>query len=263
MTPESIIKQQSKKILSNGLWACTISAFLLVSTCVIICASCFELVNFLFEQVVSENNIKAFSELSLSNILFLVIGNVLCIIISLLFSVIINGYIRFFYKAAKGQQPKISEVFHYFMSGKEFFFALNMNLRIILYNLGWALLFFLPTIAVIAVYLIFEGVVVQAQALVVINTIASLLLLSIVNAKYFLAEPLHVENGELSARQCLSKSKEIMKNNASKIIKLTFSFTPQLLLCLLLLPMLYVLPLLTTAQCVSSKWILESQNGEE
>lgn len=263
MTPESIIKQQSKKILSNELWARTVAAFVLVSTCLIICISCFELVNYLFEQLVYENDITTFSSLSLNDVLFLVIGNVLCIIISLFFSVIINGYMRFFYKAAKGQQPQISEVFHYFTSGKEFFFALNLNLRIILYNLGWALLFFLPTIAVIAVYLIFKGVVVQAQALVAINAVASLLLLSIVNAKYFLAEPLHVENSELSARQCLSESKRIMKNNSSKIIKLTFSFTPQFLLCLLLMPALYVFPLLATAQCVSSKWILESQKGEE
>ena len=49
-----------------------------------------------------------------------------------------------------------------------------------------------------------------------------------------------------------------MKNRTGSAAKLIFSFTPWILLCLLILPMLYVIPYMTQSLCVSAKWMTKA-----
>ena len=49
-----------------------------------------------------------------------------------------------------------------------------------------------------------------------------------------------------------------MKQRTGDVAKLIFSFTPWMLLGLLVLPLLYVIPYITQSLCVSAKWLTKS-----
>ena len=76
--------------------------------------------------------------------------------------------------------------------------------------------------------------------------------------KYFTVFTVCVDNENLMPNDVFAYSKYIMKNKTGSAAKLIFSFIPWLLLCLLILPMLYVVPYMTQSLCIAAKWMTKA-----
>ena len=76
--------------------------------------------------------------------------------------------------------------------------------------------------------------------------------------RYFTVFTVSADNPDFSPKQVFQYNKYIMKNRTGSAAKLIFSFTPWILLCLLILPMLYVIPYMTQSLCVSAKWMTKA-----
>ena len=154
----------------------------------------------------------------------------------------------------------MKDVFFYFGSGR-YIEALGLNVRFILRMLLPTLILFSPLIA--------YGIIGSAFApdftktviyydfyfiLAVLSTITTVLY----SLRYFTVFTVSADNPDFSPKQVFQYNKYIMKNRTGSAAKLIFSFTPWILLCLLILPMLYVIPYMTQSLCVSAKWMTKA-----
>ena len=83
----------------------------------------------------------------------------------------------------------------------------------------------------------------------------SSILLIIYSLKYFLVLTMFCGDDSIEARDLFRMSKEIMRDQKGSATKLFFSFTPWMLLCLLIIPALYVVPYMTQSLCIGAKWM--------
>ena len=178
----------------------------------------------------------------------------------ILLSPVINGYIRAYYKAAYTKRFDLNDVFYYF-DAYRYKTALKLNISYILRMLIPVLVLYIP----LFIYEItsaniggdFYGSTVYKDFfffLAVLSTITT----TLYSLKYFTVFTICVDIETLDAKQAFMYSKYIMKNKTTSAAKLIFSFTPWMLLCLLVLPMLYVIPYMTQALCISAKWMTQA-----
>lgn len=251
MSAESIIKSQARGILKQN-YVRAIMALLIICIPFAIIDGTTTVISCLVPQFVTDE--------MTSMILVYSIGYPVEVILGLLFSPIINGYIRAFYKAAYTEKIDMKDVFFYFGSG-HYIDALGLNVRLILRMLLPTLILFSPLIA--------YGIITSAFApdfaktviyydfyfiLAVLSTITTVLY----SLRYFTVFTVSADNPDFSPKQVFQYNKYIMKNRTGSAAKLIFSFTPWILLCLLILPMLYVIPYMTQSLCVSAKWMTKA-----
>ncbi|MBR2716062.1 MAG: DUF975 family protein [Ruminococcus sp.] len=81
--------------------------------------------------------------------------------------------------------------------------------------------------------------------------------------KYFLAFLLLCKDKSKPISYYFSTSKKLMKSNSKNVVKLSNSFTGWILLCITVLPALYVIPYYTQAMCICGKWLIELSGNEQ
>lgn len=210
--------------------------------------------------ILSFSLLEAIKDEQLLGTLVYGIGYPLEIVMFFLFSPVINGYIRAFYKAAYSNVIDLRDVYFYFGGGR-YGRTLSLNIRYILRMLLPLLLCYLPLIIfeIIASRLgdDFMGSVLYNN-LRFILTVLSTLIVILYAVRYYTVFTVSADNPQFSPRQVFGYNKYIMQNNTGSAAKLIFSFTPWMLLCLLILPMLYVIPYMTQSLCVSAKWMTKA-----
>ena len=197
---------------------------------------------------------------TLSTILIYSIGYTVELIAGFLLSPVINGCIRAYYKAAYTNNIELRDVFWYFSSGR-YGQALALNIRFILRMLLPTLLLYAPLIAfeIISANLSSDfGESVLYHNIYFILAVLSTLTTVLYSLRYFTVFTVSADNPQFTPKQVFAYNKYIMHNKTGSAAKLIFSFTPWLLLCLLILPMLYVIPYLTQSLCVSAKWMTKA-----
>ena len=122
MSAEAIIKSQARGILKQN-YVRAIMALLIICIPFAIIDGTTTVISCLVPQFVTDE--------MTSMILVYSIGYPVEVILGLLFSPIINGYIRAFYKAAYTEKIDMKDVFFYFGSG-HYIDALGLNVRLIL-----------------------------------------------------------------------------------------------------------------------------------
>ena len=168
------------------------------------------------------------------------------------------GYIRMLL-SEKGEY-EMSDVTYYFMSCDRYFKSIGLIFSYLLRIALPALLCFSPVIGVTVLnnYVSIEYYDIILYSLVVLSSV----LLLIYSLKYFLIIKLFCDDETQDMSFYFKTSKNIMRNHRLDVIKLTLSFTPWILLCITILPMLYVIPYMTQSLCISSKWFYElSRDG--
>ncbi|MBQ3331491.1 MAG: DUF975 family protein [Ruminococcus sp.] len=249
MSAEAIIKQQARSILKTN-FPRAIIALLIVLLPYSIIDGTTTAISFTVPLFVSDE--------SLAEILVYSIGYPVEIIMGFLYSPVINGYIRAFYRAAYNSTIDLRDVFFCFSRG-QYGKTLRLNLNLILRMLLPALLFYAPLIIyeIISVNITandFYGSVLYHNfyfILSVLSTAATVLY----STRYFTVFTVSADNPQFTPKQTFAYNKYIMQNKTGSAAKLIFSFTPWMLLCLLVLPMLYVIPYMTQSLCVSRKWM--------
>lgn len=248
MAAEAIVKSQARGILKHNFVRAIIALAIICVPYYIIDGTT-TVISCLVPQFVSDE--------TLCMIIVYSIGYPVEVIMGFLFSPILNGYIRAFYKAAYSETIDLKDVFFYFRSG-HYGNALSLNIRVVIRMIIPVLIFYAPLIAyeIIASNLAkdFYGTVFYTDfyfILAVLSTVST----TLYSLRYFTVFTVSADNPEFTPKQVFQYNQYIMKHRTGSAAKLVFSFTPWMLLCLLILPMLYVIPYMTMSLCVSAKWM--------
>ena len=190
-------------------------------------------------------------------ILIISIGTALSLTGGILASPFINGFVRVFYRNSFTRDMELNDLFYYFEKGR-YSRTLTLNVSFLLRMLIPAALAYLPVFIYAYVCLYAGGMFITTVLYMdfyVILIILSTIILTLYALRYFTVLTLYVENGDLSNRELFRASKYIMRSQSLSAAKLIFSYTPWMLLCFTVLPILYVVPYMTQGLCIGAKWM--------
>lgn len=250
MSAEKIVRTQARSTLKeNGLVKALIGLGMLATFYMII-----EGVAFTETYIV---NVFKLSD-TLEFIVSVGIRSITTLLVILLCPAVL-GYLKMMYTDKK--EYEMSEVVYYFSKFRLYSRSVAFIFSYILRMFLPALLFFLPVFILIG--LNFYTKVPAFEVLLWILCILSTVGLVVYSLKYFVSIKLFCDE-DLSVKECFKTSKKMMDGNSKNVIRLFLSFTPWILLCITVLPLLYVVPYITQAMCISGKWIIElSRNDNE
>lgn len=251
MSAEAIIKSQARSILKQNFVKAIIALLILLLPYYIIDGA---------TTVLSYTVMDLVSDESLAGTLIYSIGYPVEITAFFLFSPVINGYIRAFYRASYSNCIDLSDVFYCFSRGR-YGKALRLNLSVFLRMLLPLMLLYAPLIIYEIVAFNIEGDFYGSVLyhnfyflFSVLSTTAAVLY----SLRYYTVFTVSADNPQFSTKQVFAYNKYIMQYRTASAAKLIFSFVPWMLLCLLVLPMLYVIPYITMSLCVSAKWMTKA-----
>lgn len=202
-----------------------------------------------------------FLELMGNDAQFLV--SVICRSVTTLFALLLTpsilGYLKMMY--SEKDEYEMSDVVYYFTCSKRYTKAITFIFSYVMRIALPALLFFLPVIAYI-VYIDYKKATISPYILGALIVVSAILLL-FYSIKYFLSVKLFCDDDSKNYGYYFSTSKMIMRNHRWDVVKLTLSFSLWFLLCITILPMIYVIPYFVQTMCISGKWFYElSRDGQ-
>lgn len=255
LSAEAIIKAQARKILKNNFTGAVIALLILLVPYYIIDGT---------TTALSCAMMMWIPDRALAETILYISGYSFEFIAGFLFSPLINGYVRAYYRTAKNGSMDMKDVFYYFGSG-HYIDALSLNIRLFIRMLLPIVILFSPLI-IFDIFTVnytedFIGTILYNDfrfLLSVLSTTTTILY----SLRYYTVFTLSSDHPEFSPKEVFQTSKQIMKHHTGSAAKLIFSFIPWLLLCLTVLPMLYVIPYLTMSKCVSAKWMTEAAMEE-
>lgn len=181
-----------------------------------------------------------------------------------LLSPFFNGFVRVYYRNAFTGSMDLNDLFYYFEGGR-YSRTLRLNLSFLLRLALPGILIYLP----VAVFEFFSskngsfyGSVLYCDAFFLL-TVMSTVILTLYSLKYFTVFTLNIEDETLSSSELFRTSGKIMRAQTGDAAKLIFSYTPWMLLCLTILPLLYVVPYMTQGLCVGAKWMTRAAYANE
>lgn len=265
MKTERIINKQTREILANGNLPCAVGVTTVllcaVMTCIYIASLLAESLDFALESM----SITILSDLPLCfYVLF-----VLFTVVSLLFTLpLFMGGVRFCYHLAKNEDGRFSDLFHYLQKGK-YFSSIGKMLRLLCNNFWKAVVSFLPGVLILITAttaaadkenLDFYNILWYSISYAMI--IGGIFLFCFLTADKFLSLYLMIENEDLPARKALKISEYAMHGYEKSAHRIMFLYLPFLVLCLAVIPLLFVLPYIMTSYAVSAKWIIQLLSGQ-
>lgn len=255
MSAEAIIKSQARSILKPNFTKAIIALAIVLLPLYIIDGT---------TTAISFTVMGLVSDKTLAEILVYSIGYPVEIIMFFLYSPVINGYVRAFYRAAYSNDLDLRDVFFCFGSG-QYGRTLRLNLSIFLRMLIPILLFYAPLVVyeIVSVNLSgeFYGSVLYHDFYFFLSVLSTTGIV-LYSLRYYTVFTVSADNPQFTPKQVFAYNKYIMHNRTSSAAKLILSFIPWLLLCLLVLPMLYVIPYITQSLCVSAKWMTKASLEE-
>ncbi|MDF2566774.1 MAG: hypothetical protein K0R90_230 [Oscillospiraceae bacterium] len=181
------------------------------------------------------------------------------------------GIIKFFYDIIQGDQAKVCTIFKFF-SPKLFLKTIYFKINIFIRLFFWAIAINVPAIlSFMAVRFAFDSNGGYFDATILFLTLLMLglilvcgLILFYVSLRYFLADYLFIEDPGQKIHKIIKTSVVAMKQNKAEIFKLCFSFVIWYLLCLLVLPVIFVASyVLSSASIYAKKYIDDAKMQEQ
>ncbi len=171
----------------------------------------------------------------------------------------ILGYLKMMY--SENDEYEMSDVVYYFCSFKRYAKAITFVFSYVMRTAIRALVCFLPSLLYI-IYTDYKKAEISLYLLIALIVFSSVLLL-FYSIKYFLSVKLFCDDDSKNMSYYFYTSKVIMRNHRWDIVKLTLSFSLWFLLCITILPMIYVVPYFVQTMCISGKWFYElSRDGQ-
>lgn len=161
------------------------------------------------------------------------------------------GVLRWFWKISNGEEAGLQTVFYYFSSARLFFKTVFLAFLLFLSVILGALFCFVPFIMISLLtkpefYALFgAGMPIWTSGLFSLAQtfeIAGLFLFICWIARYSLFFVPLFENEQMSAVKIISESVKLTKGKLIRMVGFAFSFVGWLLLCVFLLPALFVIP---------------------
>ncbi len=148
-----------------------------------------------------------------------------------------GGYLKVWLDRSRGLDTKISTLF--FIFSKKYTAYLKTYLWMLLFTYLWSL-------ALSAAVGICIAIAVAIPALGILLMLGALLGYALIILRYTLTFYIFLDNPELRWRATLNESKRMMAGNLWRYIGLSLSFIGWLLLCLLIIPSLWIEPYMST-----------------
>lgn len=178
------------------------------------------------------------------------------------------GITTWYYGLSQGESPEVLSIFNVF-SGRSYFRALTLKIHLWGRKIIWALIYFaLPiAIGVASIWLMGHGVFYMDLNLGYAISICGLFfagLLAVMMAvlyvlhiqKYFLAE-YYVVNENCGVWEAIKKSRHASRGKRGEILLFRLSFLPLFLLCIFVIPTLYVLPYYSISSMLYARVLME------
>lgn len=251
LSPSATVRSQARLTLKGNYPAAVMGFVILILPVFIIIG---------VSSIIESFLLQAIDDDAVFGVMMILLETPIVVILSVVFSPVINGYIRMFYFAALSRKMQLSDMFYYFDSGK-YQKAILLNLSLFIRLIIPGLVCFIPRFAYDIIILCtapaFADTTLYLDFSFILTTL-SVILLVLYSLKYFVVYPLFCMNEQAEISSLFRTSKEIMRSQSHSASKLIFSFTPWMLLCLTILPMLYVVPYMTESLCIGSKWFTQA-----
>lgn len=255
MSPEKIIKAQSREKLKHGGWSKALIGLGIIAIFYMIIECIASVEYYLLDAYTFSETIEFIIKVSS--------GSIVTISVFLL-SPVILGYLRMMYTDEK--EYDASDIVYYFRGFKKYAKAVAFVFSYALRMVIPILVFFSLVFVLIAVKYFWLKDIVSEETYItslVLLIIISTVNLLIYNIRYFVSVLLFSEDDSKPLSFYFTTSKKIMSGHYNDVMKLTFSFYGWILSCIAVMPAIYVIPYMTQAYCISGKWIAElSRNGQ-
>lgn len=249
MTAGSTVVKATAKTALKANWLKIISA-----SCVLIFAY---FINFLLTSVITyvyENAVGfAFSFVM-----------TLCVLIPLFF-----GYLRFVWRLIFGADDLPIEIFYYFSSFKKYSRALKLIMILFFKSLCIGILLFLPSIlmdifATEGFYELFNlSIPLWSSGLYYFSLFLKILataILVLVMLRYYLAPFLMISDENMLPSEAIYKASILSKDSFFDILTLILTFIGWFAVCILVFPLIFVLPYFTTSLAVHTRFVIAEYN---
>lgn len=267
MNPEKTVREQAKSILRNNNWftaICVFMTFLLAQLFIIYTVSMISTaITFISEQIANglQNLSDIFSLFGPDSDNSSVGATILLITAGFVFaSPLLTGMIRYFYKLAKNGEADYSETFYYF--GKKYSRALRVNVMIF-FRIFWRVILCMLPASILFTIAYVNDMAIQLPVLAAVLNLfgaaaffGGILLSFRLSSKYFLCIFLFIEDENASSRDIVIRSVISMRKFGDSVNKLFCSLSLWIILCVLIVPMIFVLPYILLCMSVSAKWII-------
>lgn len=263
MTAEKKIKIQANKALT-GNWPAATGAVFLALCLILFITIPGDIVFIIIEELIYKlAEIFEPASLLVDNIylIYAMFVPVASFIPLFLISPLLTGVLKYFYSLAKNSDADFSEVFSYF--GKKYPRVLSLNLSVFL---RCFFRIFLPLVPYYVNHAIMDAITYSKESLAFWDIMwyavsYALLLVGIfvavaLSTKYFLSFFLFFEDESLGNREIATLSKKSMKSFGKNIFKLSLSMSPWIIICITVIPLIFVLPYILTSVSISAKWII-------
>jgi uncharacterized membrane protein len=248
LSPQATVRSQARQAL-KGHWATAVIAFLILMLPLSLIDGMCTAIACTVVTLVSE---EATQEIIANLVIYPVM-----LVLGLLLSPIFNGYVRLFTRNASEGRMDIRDLTYFFYEHR-YGHALRFNLSFALRMIIPTTLFFLP----VAAYQVIAGTIGDSFTGSVIYRdfhfilcVMSVMLVLIYSMKHFFAFTVFAFEPERNAGEIFKLGRQINRAHSFSAVKLLFSYTPWILLCLTILPMLYVIPYLSQGMCIGAVWM--------
>ncbi|WMJ83587.1 DUF975 family protein [Oscillospiraceae bacterium LTW-04] len=176
------------------------------------------------------------------------------------------GLIRWFFLLGDGKVESTVAIFEYFRSPAQFWRALWLQICLFFRRLMWSILFLVAPVTLIYLAEIWrqKGDTDLESVLSLGLTLVGVLLLILFGVflmiwlmRYYLAEYALVNDGDLTAREAIQKSKQLSRGRLTELLVLELSMLGWRLLDFLILPRLFTLPYRCTIKGLYAHYLIE------
>ncbi|MBQ7133272.1 MAG: DUF975 family protein [Ruminococcus sp.] len=254
MSAEKIIRSQAREKLKHGGWSRVLIALAVIAMFYMIIECVATL-----EYIITD----AFTLTETAEFVVKVSCGSLVVLTTFLLSPALLGFFRMLCNDNK--EYDTNDVVYYFSSFERYTKALS-------FVLGFTLRMILPSILCFSLVIIL--ILIKAfflkdslgdteyQVMLVLFIITAFIFTLRYATRYFVSFYLLCEDEDKPVSYYFTVSKIVMRNREKDVVKLSNTFSGWIVLCITVLPLLYVLPYYTQAMCISAKWITQiSRNG--
>ncbi len=256
MSAEKTIKAQARQRLKEGGFSKVLFSFAVIVVCFMIVECVASVESVLIDALHPGETLKLFITVAVRSI---------AVAVAILLSPSVLSYFKMLYSDKK--EYDIIDAVYYFQNFKVYIKAVKFSFAYIVRMIIPAVVCYLPVAIVMAVdRYAFHGFMDNKvytftyYILLILSTVA----LVVYMTRYFVAIKVFCDDEGQPIQKCFAASKIIMNGHTGDVLKLVLSFTLWILLCITVLPILYVLPYFTQAMCISGKWITQlTRIGQE
>ena len=251
MNAEKIVKTEAKKMLSSKWPTAIFSTLELLFVPIISMVVMFMAYSILDD---TESVAQALSASPVSAVLF-VVFHLAAVLALILLSPTYAGFVRIFSGIAEGKEVDAADLFYFFNDKSKYKSAVKFMTGVIVKCFGILLLCNIVGIVLVAMSdsetggEILTGV---GIGFVIIGTVIAFLIIhrfafSVMLFSYY----------DYDSESAVSFGAKVAKGNTQKLINLTVSFIPWLLLTFFVVPFVYVYPYMTCSYFVSVKYLIQ------